>query len=198
MITSTQFASVFGDAIEAMWYDELVAAMVEFDITADRDIAAFLAQCAHESQHFTHTQENLNYSAKRICEVWPMRFTPATAKEYARQPEKLANFVYANRIGNGSEASGDGWHYRGRGLFMVTGKGNYTNLANKLQVGLTQRPELLCHPKLAARSAACFWQSKHLNGKSFDHTTRMINGVAMFDHKKRQAIYDQLLAAMQS
>ena len=104
----------------------LNGALNEFEINTPLREAAFLAQTAHESQNFTRLVENLNYSAKRLTQVWPKRFpTLDKAQPYANNPEKLANFTYANRNGNGSEASGDGWKYRGRGFIQITGRANY-------------------------------------------------------------------------
>ncbi|KAF0250183.1 MAG: putative chitinase, partial [bacterium] len=108
--------------------------------------------------------ENLNYSAKRLMQVWPKRFpTLQKAMQYEHNPEKLANFVYANRIGNGNEASGDGWEFRGRGVIQMTGRGNYKAIGKALTLDLEKNPENLEDPKYAALSAAYFWQSHGLN-----------------------------------
>jgi putative chitinase len=145
-------------------------------------IAHFLAQVAHESGGFKLLRENLNYSADALVRTWPKRFTPETAKAYARNPEKIANKVYADRMGNGPEASGDGFRYLGRGLIQTTGKDNYRAfsawyLGND---SLLKTPELLEQPPAAAASAVWFWDSRKLNQLADRDAAkaicRMING----------------------
>ena len=109
-----------------VWVEAMNTILPKYDIVTPKRLAAFLAQTAHESAGFTAVRENLNYSAQGLMKTWPARFNQTTAAAYARQPEKIANKVYANRMGNGDEASGDGWRYRGRGLIQFTGKANYT------------------------------------------------------------------------
>lgn len=146
------------------WLEPLNAAMGEWAIDSPQRMAAFLAQVAHESSELNRLEENLNYSAKRLRAVWPKRFPNLkVAQQFAGNPEKLANRVYAGRLGNGDEASGDGWKYRGRGLIQLTGKSNYTSCGNALGVDLVASPELLLQPAQAARSAAWFWNSRGLN-----------------------------------
>jgi putative chitinase len=109
----------------------------------DRWLAYMLATACHETgRKMRPIEENLNYSAKRLLEVFPNRFTPATANSYAHQPEKIANKVYADRIGNGNEASGDGWKYRGRGLPQLTGRANYKKFADLMKIDLVGNPDL--------------------------------------------------------
>jgi putative chitinase len=147
-----------------VWIKALNEAMERFEIDTPQRAAAFLAQIAHESGELRRLVEDLNYSAKRLMQVWPKRFpTLAKTRQYERNPEKLANYVYANRLGNGDEASGDGWKFRGRGLIQVTGRGNYQTAAKALELALGQQPELLEQPGPAALSAAQFWQSHGLN-----------------------------------
>jgi putative chitinase len=138
--------------------------MDRFEINSSARIAAFLAQVAHESGELRRLVENLNYSAKGLMRVWPKRFpTLEKATAYERQPEKLANYVYAKRLGNGDEASGDGWRFRGRGLLQITGRGNYRTAAKALELRLEDQPDLLETPPVAALAAAQFWQSRGLN-----------------------------------
>lgn len=141
---------------------------------------AFIAQAAHESAGFSTFIENLNYSAASLNRVWPSIFPIAIAAQYNRQPERIANRAYANRIGNGPEASGDGWKYRGRGVFQLTGKANYTACGTGLGLDLINHPELLEQPVNAFRSAGWFWNSKALSPLadigSFTEITRRING----------------------
>src|SRR5258706_10657065 len=118
-------------------------------------MAAFLAQIVHESGNLQNLEENLRYSAKRLREVWPKRFPDgATAEAYAGNAEKLANRVYAGRLGNGDEASGDGWKYRGRGLIQLTGRSNYAACKAALDLDVVRSTDLLLEPPGPARSAA--------------------------------------------
>lgn len=134
------------------------------DLTSDLRLAHFLGQLAHESAGFARTEENLNYRAPRIRQVWPSRFASvAAAHPYASNPQKLANKVYANRMGNGPESSGDGWRYRGRGLIMTTGKEAYAHLSAQMQIDFVANPDLLTEFPYAILSAAEFWKSRNLN-----------------------------------
>ena len=137
----------------------------QFGITTKQRLCHFIAQLAHESAELCHLEENLNYSAEGLVRTWPSRFTAEKAKEYARQPEKIANCVYANRMGNGDEASGDGWRYRGRGLIMLTGKTQYLSYENSglCNGKLTSHPEWLAKYPGALKSAMWFWKSNGLN-----------------------------------
>lgn len=146
------------------WAGPLNEAMARFEIGTRERAAAFLAQVAHESDECKRLVENLRYSASRLCAVWPKRFpTIASAVPYANNPEKLANHVYANRLGNGNEASGDGWRYRGRGLMQTTGRSNYRATGAALGLPLDAVPELLEQPRPAALAAGQFWASRGCN-----------------------------------
>ena len=143
--------------------------------------AAFLAQVAHESASFTAVKENLNYSQKALRAVFGKYFpTDELAKEYARQPEKIANRVYANRMGNGDEASGDGWKFRGRGLIQLTGKNNYNECGNDLNMNLIAGPIWLESTQGAVRSALWYWDKNKLNTyadvEDMRGLTKRING----------------------
>jgi putative chitinase len=139
-------------------------------------LAAFLAQVAHESQQLRRTSENLNYSAEGLLATFPKYFTPEQAQSYARQPERIANHVYANRLGNGDEASGDGWRHRGMGLIQVTGKANQR--ACLKAIGALD-PEFLQTAEGATRSASWFWQTNSLgewvDKGDFDGLSDVIN-----------------------
>ena len=165
MITADQLVEAFdaapGDA--AKFADALNAAMEEFEINTKARQAMFLAQCAHESGHFRLVSENLNYSADGLRRVFPKYFRDVDANDYHRQPEKIANRVYSSRMGNGDEASGDGWRFRGRGLIQLTGKSNYIACSEDLEVDLLENPDYLLTPEGAARSAAWFWWQNDLN-----------------------------------
>jgi putative chitinase len=154
----------------AIWTRALEEAMDRFEITTPERSAAFLAQVAHESGDFQRLIERLNYTAKRLMTVWPKRFpTIERATEYENQPEKLANYVYAKRLGNGDVLSGDGWRYRGRGLLQLTGRANYESAGRALDLPLVTAPELLEQPTAAALAAAHFWRSRGLNELADDH-----------------------------
>lgn len=154
-----------------MWVEALIPAFEKYAITSNERIASFLAQIGHESGQFNVLEEALSYSAARLMKVWPKRFpTLAIAQKYERNPEKLANFVYANRIGNGPESSGDGYRFRGRGLIQLTGRSNYASASQALGIDLVAHPERLTEPAIAAMSAAWFWATRGLNELADDQT----------------------------
>jgi putative chitinase len=150
----------------------------------------FLAQIAHETGGLTRSVENLNYTAKRIAEIWPTRFpTIASAEPYAGNPEKLANKVYANRMGNGPPESGDGYRYRGRGYIQITGKDGYRQTGLRAGIDLLAKPERAIETDTALRVACAFWKWKDLNtlcdARNFEEVTRRINGGLIgFDDRK--------------
>jgi len=146
------------------WYDALDAILPEYDINTPQRVAAFLAQCAHESGGFVFLKENLNYKAASLRKVFPKYFPDdAIAAAYANKPEKIANRVYANRMGNGSEESGDGFTYCGRGLIQLTGKSNYQAFAESIETPVEQIPEFLQTFEGAVQSACWFWEANNLN-----------------------------------
>lgn len=153
----------------------------QYEINTPKRLSAFLAQVAHESGGFTAVKENLNYSAKGLMTTFKKYFpTEELAKEYERKPEKIANRVYANRMSNGDEMSGDGWKYRGRGLIQLTGKFNYTKLSESLDMTLDEVVQYLETPEGAVYSAVWFWNTNKLNRfcdtDDFVMLTRRING----------------------
>lgn len=163
-------------------------------------IAAFLAQVAHESGGFNFTAEGLSYSAKALMKTWPKRFPNVTiANQYARNAQKIANKVYANRMGNGTEASGDGFKFRGRGLIQLTGKDNYTRFAKSIGKSLDETVAYLETPEGAVASAAWFWDANKLNVYAdkgdFVGLTKRINGgtIGLADRKHH---YDIALNAL--
>lgn len=193
-MTLEQFRSAASltSALAQRWFPHVISAMAEFGITSPRQQSAFIGQVGHESAGFTQLSENLYYSdPTRIAALFKTGFDlnknglvdaaeVEFAKAYARNPEKLANRAYANRMGNGPESSGDGWKYRGRGLKQVTGKNNYQACGDALGLDLLSEPDLLLDDKQAARSAGWFWQANKLNGfadiRDFVGMTRRING----------------------
>lgn len=174
--------------IAAQWAQPLTAACKKFDINTPARIAAFIAQIGHESASLLTLSENLNYSAQGLANTWPRRFAvdssqspPQPNKEallIARNPEAIANSVYANRLGN--NAAGDGWKYRGRGPIQITGKSNYTDAGKGIGVDLVKNPEKALQPDIGAMIAAWFWSTRGLNSLidagQFDKVTRIING----------------------
>ena len=146
------------------WHRALSQLLPEYEINTPQRIAAFIAQCAHESGGFIFLSENLNYKAESLVKVFPKYFKDmATAQAYAKQPQKIANRVYANRMGNGDEASGDGWRYCGRGLIQLTGKDNYSWFAASIETPVEQVSEYLETFEGAAQSACWFWETNNLN-----------------------------------
>jgi putative chitinase len=146
------------------WFSVLEQLLPDYDINTPQRIAAFLAQCAHESGNFVFIKENLNYRAATLLKVFPKYFPDlALATKYAGKPEQIANRVYANRMGNGSEDSGDGYRYCGRGLIQVTGCENYTWFAESIQVTPEEASEYMETFEGAAQSACWFWETANLN-----------------------------------
>lgn len=149
------------------WHTALAQLLPEYEINTPQRIAAFIAQCAHESNGFTALRENLNYRAVTLRKVFPKYFpNDEIANHYASLPNKqeaIANLVYANRMGNGPPESGDGWRYAGKGLIQLTGKSNYTWFAASLGISVEEAAEYLETFEGAAQSACWFWETNNLN-----------------------------------
>ena len=146
------------------WYDSMCQILPVYEIDTPERVAAWLAQTAHESGYFRFLKENLNYKAASLQKVFKKYFpTEEMAKAYEKQPEKIANRVYANRMGNGDEASGDGFRYLGRGLIQLTGKNNYTFFAASIDTPLEEIPEYLQTFEGAVQSACWFWEQNNIN-----------------------------------
>lgn len=178
----------------AEWCAVINAAMDEFVTDTPRHRAAFIAQVSHESARFTRFEEGLNYSAQRLMQVWPRRFkTLASTRHYANNPEELANHVYANRMGNGPEESGDGWLFRGRGPLQITGRDNYTRCGDDLGLPLHEYPDMLLEPLRGAHAAGWFWSTKGCNRlmdlSDFEGLTRRING-GLHGYNDRLALFE--------
>jgi putative chitinase len=197
------------------WLPHVQAAFDRFGINTERQVAAWIAQCAHESAGFKMLTENLNYSADTMAVVWPTRFAvqepdpkrpgKTRAKKDAkgknipnkfalalhRQPEAIANTVYANRMGNGNIESGDGWRHRGMGLKQLTGKDNQRRCGQALGVDFVTNPEKLLEPEYAALSAAWFSAENKCgplaDSGDFVALTKRINGgtIGLEDRQKR-------------
>ena len=163
------------------WHEALDQLLDEYEINTPLRVAHFIAQCAHESGNFAFIKENLNYKAASLRKVFPKYFpTDALAQQYEKKPEMIANRVYASRMGNGDEASGDGWRYCGRGLIQLTGKDNYTFFAGSLGISEPEAAEYLATFEGATQSACWYWEQNKLNrfadANDVKGLTRAING----------------------
>lgn len=151
----------------SQWHNALSQLLPDYEINTAKRIAAFIAQCSHESGGFTALKENLNYKAATLRKIFPKYFpNDEIAQHYAGLPNKqqaIANKVYANRMGNGDEASGDGYRYCGRGLIQLTGKENYTWFAASLEISVEEAAQYLETFEGAAQSACWFWETNKLN-----------------------------------
>jgi putative chitinase len=149
------------------WHNALAQLLPDYGINTPQRIAAFIAQCAHESGNFIFLKENLNYRAASLRKIFPKYFpTDALAEEYANKPDKqaaIANRIYANRMGNGDESSGDGFRFCGRGLIQLTGRENYSWFAASLGISVEEAAEYLQTFEGAAQSACWFWETNNLN-----------------------------------
>ena len=163
------------------WHEALDQLLDDYGIDTPLRVAHFVAQCAHESGNFVFIKENLNYKAASLQKIFAKYFpTAELAAQYANRPEKIANRIYANRMGNGLEASGDGYRYCGRGLIQLTGKDNYTFFAGSLNIPVEEASDYLATFEGAAQSACWFWEQNNLNrfadANDTKGLTRAING----------------------
>ena len=203
-------------AVAEQWLPHVQTALARFGIDTERQVAAWLAQTAHESGGYTMLTENLNYRAATMAVCWPLRFAELGpdkkpkkdaqgknipnkfALAIAGKPELIANTVYANRMANGPIESGDGWKFRGRGLKQLTGRDNYTRCGQALGLDLAGNPDMLVQPEGASLSAAWFWSVNKCgplaDADDFVGLTKKINGgtIGLDDRKKR---YNAVLAA---
>lgn len=164
------------------WVAPINAALSSAQCNTTDRAAMFLANARHESAQFTRLEENLNYSSGGLVATFPKYFTTDEAHAYEHQPARIANRVYAGRMGNGDEASGDGWRYRGRGLFQITGRDNYHEVGVALLSSgdaMLESPDLLLQPSFAALSAGWYWLTNGLNELAdigdFDGVADVIN-----------------------
>ena len=204
ILTEALFKKVFPKADPEL-VEALNITLDDYQINTRARCAAFLAQVGHESADLTRLVENLNYSAEGLAKTWPKRYakpdgTPnATAIRLARNPEAIANHCYANRMGNGNEASGDGWMYRGRGAFMTSGRAGYAETEKAINLPLINTPDNLMHPQYALEAAGWFWSRYALNRKvdqgDFKGTTQIING-GQIGAADRQARYEKVTAIL--
>ena len=178
MVNAEQLAKLH---IGADWVDALNETFSRFNINTKNQQAMFIGQCSHECGNFRLLEENLNYRAETLMKLWPKRFPSLEfAKQYEKNPRKIANSVYANRMGNRDEASGDGYRFRGRGALQCTGHSTYFHAGKALGVDFVMQPDLVATPKYAALTAGWFWDTHKLNPPSdaLDYTkvTKIING----------------------
>jgi putative chitinase len=167
--------------IDGDWLEPLIEVFHRYEINTPLRMAAFIGQCAHESGNFKTLRENLNYSAEALCRVWPSRFPSLKdAQPYHRNPDMIADKVYGGRMGNGTEETGDGSLYCGRGLIQLTGKDNYRMASDALGEDLVASPDLVCGPRFAALTAGWYWNKRGLNkeadAKDYVGMTKKING----------------------
>lgn len=188
----------------AAWCDELNKALPKYDITTDQRIAGFISQCAHESMDFNAMSENLNYREETLNKVFPRYFGPGkrNAAEYAKNPEKIANYVYMDEFRTsklGNTQPGDGWRFRGRGLKQLTGRDNYTRFAKDYDMTAEEAAVWVETKEGALASALWFWNTNKLNAVADTGNvaalTKKINGgdIGLAD---RQARYAKAMAAL--
>jgi len=166
--------------IDLKYLQALNSCFSRFKLNTPQRQAGFIGQCQHESLDFTILEENLNYSKEGLVKTWPTRFTTANATKYHRNPKLIGSKVYADRMGNADEASGEGWLYRGRGLIQLTGKQQYLLCGFALDVDLVANPDLLSKEPYAVLSAGWYWDNTSLNRfcdvQDWKGFTKAING----------------------
>ena len=174
------------------WYDAMCEVLPLWEMDTPERVAMFIAQCGHESNNFKVLSENLNYSAKALNAIFPKYFERAgrDAQEYHRQPRKIANVIYANRMDNGDTDSGDGWRYRGGGILQLTGRYNYTQFGIEVDMSPEEAVEYVRTKKGALDSACWFWDTNDLNkyadNMDIKGATKRINGgyIGLEDREK--------------
>ena len=186
--------------IGPQWVDPLNATFSQFNIALPVQQAAFIGQCGHECNNFKTLEENLNYRAATLMRLWPKRFpTQEIANAYAGNPKKIANMVYANRMGNRDESSGDGYRFRGRGCIQLTGSDNYFHAGKALNVDFWADPDLVATPQYAALTAGWFWSTHKCNevaaAQDWVKLTKIING-GTFGLDERIRHINEALAAL--
>jgi len=165
ILTKEQLAQLIpGNPYVDYWHSAMERCLPDYDINTPQRVAAFMAQCGHESGNFKFLKENLKYRAQSLVKVWPKYFPNMDiANQYAGNEEKIANRAYANRMGNGPEESGDGWRFCGRGLIQLTGRNNYQNFADSIETDINDIPHYLATFEGAVQSACWFWETNNLN-----------------------------------
>jgi putative chitinase len=197
MITAQQLHQL---GIGPEWVDPINATIQKFNISTPKAQAAFLGNGAHESNHFRTLEENLNYKAESLMKLWPKRFPSLEeANKYAHQPEKIANHIYSSRGGNRDEASGDGYRFRGGGVFQLTFHDNYWHCGQVLGIDLVMQPTLVRQPMHACLSAGWFWATHGCEplaeAENWEGLTKKING-GLFGLQERVHLTQQALQAL--
>lgn len=200
ILTTAKLKQLLPVAPEA-WLEVMAEELSKWGIDTPHEVASFLAQMSHESDEFRRMEENLNYSSERLMVVWPKRFPSfEIAQKYEYAPQRLANYVYANRIGNSDVDSGDGWRFRGRGVIQLTGRANYQACGDGIGENLLAFPEKLLTPFVGVRAACWYWKEHNLDTMDDDEDvrleTRKING-GETGLKHRQALFNKYLALLE-
>jgi len=198
MLNSDQLQKL---GISSAWVDGLNKTFERFHIATPKQQAMFIGQCGHECGNFKTLEENLNYKAATLMRLWEKRFpTQEIANAYAGQPKRIANKVYASRMGNRDEASGDGYRFRGRGCVQLTGHDGYYHAGQALGVDFVMNPELVATPEYAALTAGWFWDTHKLNAPAeawdFIRCTKIINGgtIGLEERRKHAELALQVLS----
>jgi putative chitinase len=199
MVTVEQFSKCFPKAHEPQLLVDAINRFFPKYGIAETSLDEFLAECGHESQGFTRFEENLNYGASGLIMTWPKRFNAKSAQEYSRQPEKIANSVYGGRLGNGNEASGDGWRFRGSGAIQLTGRDAHTAFAAAIGLPLENVSAYLRTAAGAIESACWFWSVRGLDKLAevdFVALTKKINGgtIGLEEREELHAKAEEILA----
>jgi putative chitinase len=181
ILTSDQLKQMVKNPYIDHWYSALAQLLPDYELNTPLRVAHFVAQCAHESGNFVFIRENLNYKAASLQKTFAKYFpTAELAAQYANRPEQIANRIYASRMGNGPETSGDGYRFCGRGLIQLTGRDNYTFFAGSLDISVEDASQYLETFEGAAQSACWFWEQNNLNrfadANDVKGLTRAING----------------------
>lgn len=193
MLTKDKIIEILhGNPDAEAWADAAMDILPKYEINTPNRIAGFFAQTGHESMNFTALSENLSYKAETLDKVFPKYFVKAgrNAADYAKQPEKIANVVYASRMGNGDTASGDGYRFRGRGVIQLTGRDNYTNFGKTIGLTADEVIDYVTTKKGALESACWYWNSRNINAacdaNDITKMTKLINGgtIGLEDRKK--------------
>jgi putative chitinase len=190
-----------GNAEAAAWADAAMEILPKYEINTPNRIAGFFAQCGHESMNFTVLSENLNYRAETLEKLFSKYFSKSgrNAADYAKQPEKIANVIYASRMGNGDTASGEAYLFRGRGVIQLTGKDNYSAFASSIKMSLPDVIDYVQTKKGALESACWYWNSRNINAacdaNDITKMTKLVNGgIIGLDDRKHH--YEQALAVL--
>jgi len=185
--------------IGSEWSEPLTTTFATFGINDVKKQAAFIGQCSHECNHFKTLEENLNYRSETLQKLFGHKFKPGEIEVYAHHPEKIANRVYSNKMGNRDESSGDGWRFHGRGCIQLTGHDNYWHFGQSVGQDFVMNPQLVATPMYAALSAGWFWKTHGCNdlaeAENWTGLTKRING-GTFGLEERVKLTQHALAVL--